>query len=267
MRFTNQEVLDLIEIKDGVLVYRATLPGMRLKAGDPVAVATSNGKPHFLIRGKPYNPKRVVEALAKNDPELLSVYKKHSVRPLDARDMDIHAKLCAGQTYADIGALYGVSRQRIKQIVDKLARAGHPVSSMAVRQESRHLQRAQAIATQYGDNYDAIMQDAELRRYLGRRLTAKRNNALQKGIEFSLTISDLYPLPTVCPVLGIPLKYEGNEGAADDAMSIDRIDPAKGYVQGNIALVSQRANRIKNDATPAELRKIADFYAQFDNNA
>lgn len=266
MRLTNQEVLDLIEIKDGVMVYRATLPGMRLKVGDPVAVVTSNGKPHFLIRGKPYNPKRVVDALTKGDPELLSVYKTQTIRPLDARDMDIHAKLCAGQTYADIGALYGVSRQRIKQIVDKLARSGHPVSSMAVRQESRQAQRAQAITAQYGANYDAIMQDAELRRYLGRRLTAKRNNALQKGIEFSLTISDLYPLPTTCPVLGIPLSYEGNKGASDDAMSIDRIDPSEGYVQGNIVLVSQRANRIKNDATPAELRKIADFYAQFEDN-
>ena len=266
MRLTHQEAFDLIEIRNDVLVYRDTLPGMKIKVGDPVAVVTSNGKPHFLIRGKPYNPKRVLDALAKGDPELLGAYKKHTTRPLDARDMEIHEKLCAGQTYADIGAVYGVSRQRIKQIVDKLARAGHPVSALGVRQESRQLQRTQAITAQYGDNYDAIMQDPELRRYLGRKITTKRNNALQKGIMFDLNISDLYPLPKTCPVLGIPLSYADNKGAADDAMSIDRIDPTKGYVKDNIVLVSQRANRIKNDATPRELRKIADFYSQFDNN-
>jgi hypothetical protein len=267
MRLTNQEVLDLIEVKDGVLIYRSVLPRMKLEVGDPVAVVSYNKKPHYQIRGVAYNPRRVIEALTKNDPELLRTYKTQSIRPLDARDMEIHAKLSAGQTYADIGAEYGVSRQRIKQIVDKLARAGHPVSALSVRQDSKRAQRAQAIAARYGDNYDAIAQDAELRRYLGRKLTIKRNNALQKGIQFALTISDLHPLPKTCPVLGIPLSYEGNEGAADNAMSIDRIDPNKGYVQGNIVLVSQRANRIKNDATPLELRKIADFYAQFDDNA
>lgn len=267
MHLTNQEAFDLIELKDGVLVYRAVLPRMKRKVGDPVAVITYNNKPHYQIRGVAYNPRRVVEALTKGDPELMrSTNKKQSVRPLDTRDMEIHGKLCAGQTYADIGAEYGVSRQRIKQIVDKLARAGYPVSAFAVRQSSRQAQRAKAAEARYGNNYHAITQDADLRRYLGRRLTTKRNNALQRGIPFELTVSDLYPLPKTCPVLGIPLSYEGNEGGADNAMAIDRIDPTKGYVQGNIVMVSQRANRIKNDATPAELRKIADFYAQFEDN-
>ena len=36
--------------------------------------------------------------------------------------------------------------------------------------------------------------------------------------------------------------------------------PNKGYVKGNIIVVSMRANRIKTDATFDEIRKVADFY-------
>ena len=39
--------------------------------------------------------------------------------------------------------------------------------------------------------------------------------------------------------------------------SIDRIDSTKGYEKGNVWVISGRANRIKNDATPEELMRIA----------
>jgi hypothetical protein len=45
-------------------------------------------------------------------------------------------------------------------------------------------------------------------------------------------------------------------------MSIDRIDPSKGYTPDNVWLISQRANRIKNDATPEELKLIAEAVAE-----
>ena len=42
--------------------------------------------------------------------------------------------------------------------------------------------------------------------------------------------------------------------------SFNRIDPIKGYTKNNIVIVSNRANRIKSDATVDEIRKVADFY-------
>lgn len=83
-----------------------------------------------------------------------------------------------------------------------------------------------------------------------------KSRANQKGIEFSISVDDIL-VPDVCPILGIPLKY--NRGIKEDnSYSLDRINPAKGYVKGNIWVISLRANRIKNDSTPQELRLIAD---------
>lgn len=42
-------------------------------------------------------------------------------------------------------------------------------------------------------------------------------------------------------------------------MSLDRIVPSLGYVPGNVAVISHRANRIKSDATADELRAVADW--------
>jgi hypothetical protein len=41
---------------------------------------------------------------------------------------------------------------------------------------------------------------------------------------------------------------------------LDRLIPELGYVKGNIAVVSTRANTLKRDATPEELMKVARFY-------
>lgn len=40
---------------------------------------------------------------------------------------------------------------------------------------------------------------------------------------------------------------------------LDRLDPNKGYVIGNVSWISGRANRIKYNATVEELRAIADW--------
>ena len=54
--------------------------------------------------------------------------------------------------------------------------------------------------------------------------------------------------------LGIELKYLGGEAAP----SLDRIDPLKGYVKGNIQVISTKANTMKNNATQDELVRFAE---------
>ena len=63
-----------------------------------------------------------------------------------------------------------------------------------------------------------------------------------------------------CPVLGVDMEISKLGSKNNDLTpSIDRIDPKKGYVKGNIIVVSMRANRIKTDATVDEIRKVADY--------
>lgn len=90
---------------------------------------------------------------------------------------------------------------------------------------------------------------------------AKRR-AAQKGIEFSLPPQYVKSIVTKnCPVLGTPFHWEYGHGLGYNASSpsLDRIDNSRGYVEGNVAIISRRANSIKNDATPEEIAKILAY--------
>ena len=88
-------------------------------------------------------------------------------------------------------------------------------------------------------------------------LSAARRRALTKGIPFGLRRDDVV-LPEVCPVLGIPLRVN-NRRWQDSSPTLDRIDPKRGYVAGNVRVISARANRIKNDASSDELERVARY--------
>jgi hypothetical protein len=84
-----------------------------------------------------------------------------------------------------------------------------------------------------------------------------RYQAKKKGLPFSLTLSDI-KIPAYCPVLGLPLSFEGHQ---DYSPSVDRIIPRLGYIPKNIIVVSFRANRLKSDGQPWEHFDIHKFYA------
>lgn len=88
-------------------------------------------------------------------------------------------------------------------------------------------------------------------------LTKARKRARTLNIECSICKDDI-KVPTICPALGIKLEVsDGRVG--DSSPSIDRVNPGKGYVPGNIVVISHRANRIKNNATAEELNQIAQW--------
>ena len=84
-----------------------------------------------------------------------------------------------------------------------------------------------------------------------------RRRAKLNGWAFDITPSDIY-IPHVCPVFGFPLQRPPAppNGRPDNLASLDRIDSKQGYVRGNIWVVSWRANRLKNDASVAELEQL-----------
>jgi hypothetical protein len=96
-------------------------------------------------------------------------------------------------------------------------------------------------------------------RPLVRMVQEAKVRAAKKGLPFDLTADDL-SIPETCPVLGIPIGMAYGS-RSENSLSIDRIECAKGYVRGNVMVISWRANRLKSDATVDELQKIAAFYA------
>lgn len=89
-----------------------------------------------------------------------------------------------------------------------------------------------------------------------------RHRAKKAGVPCTIGVDD-FTIPECCPVLGIRLqRAEGQRGGMNYASpSLDRIRPERGYVPGNVVVVSMRANLIKNNASMDELRQIADFYS------
>jgi hypothetical protein len=82
--------------------------------------------------------------------------------------------------------------------------------------------------------------------------------AKQKGVPFGLSEADLDFSIICCPVLGIALRHN-DAPSMPDSYSVDRITPSDGYVPGNVSIISNRANTIKNDAAPNEILAVAIY--------
>jgi len=108
------------------------------------------------------------------------------------------------------------------------------------------------------------------------RYNALRVNANKKNVPFEISKEYLAKLfeeaPNKCPILGIELKVNDySPGAKDNkgdfrnnSYSVDRIVPELGYIEGNLIIVSDLANRIKNSATPDQVLKVGEFFKKLE---
>lgn len=79
-----------------------------------------------------------------------------------------------------------------------------------------------------------------------------KQRAIKYGYEFNIEESDII-IPEICPILEVPIVL-GSKGNYEYTPSLDRIDNSKGYVKGNIQVISKKANSMKNSATIEELK-------------
>ena len=119
----------------------------------------------------------------------------------------------------------------------------------------------------YNENGDAVRD--KIRRYQRKkRIENPRAEMLKKamwranraGVDFTITEKDLH-WPEFCPVLNIRLIYGavGAGRALPNSASLDRLDNSKGYIPGNVFIISNRANCIKRDSTLEELKLIVKY--------
>ena len=93
--------------------------------------------------------------------------------------------------------------------------------------------------------------------------SAKRR-AIKKNLPFGITLEYLRSIAgDCCPIFHTNFKW-GRSGLGrgkfhDNAPQLDRIIPELGYVVGNVAFISHRANRIKDNGTMQEHYDIADW--------
>ncbi|MFZ9725627.1 MAG: hypothetical protein ACO3EH_00340 [Ilumatobacteraceae bacterium] len=131
------------------------------------------------------------------------------------------------------------------------------------REERRRRKHREAVARYAEKNRDKVR--AWSREYRVRKsrdprwemLRGARCRARAARLPFAITIDDI-AIPKRCPVFGTPL-VRGGMWVTPHNPSLDRIVPELGYVPGNIAVISHRANLIKSTGTAKEHRKIADW--------
>ena len=86
-----------------------------------------------------------------------------------------------------------------------------------------------------------------------------KTRAIERGHDFDLDLVDIV-IPDTCPILGIPLVvFKGRSGGQPNSPALDRIDNSKGYVKGNIMVMSHLANMMKSSATEEQLILFANW--------
>lgn len=161
----------------------------------------------------------------------------------------IKVKLQEGATYGTIAEAVGCTKQRVHQLARKWG-----IFPLQVRRELRNIELYKKYKDKWGNK---IHTPEDLYKAQRTKFFARKANSKQTGYEWLINFGDI-EWPTHCPVLGLELDYFA-EYRQENSVSFDRIDPNKGYIKGNVVIMSWRANRIKNDGTAEEHRQIADY--------
>jgi hypothetical protein len=161
--------------------------------------------------------------------------------------------------------LKGDTMLRSKEQNRKYNQADYAKHSEKRKEKAReyyHLNKEKVLVTvhQYRDLNRPLIQEKGREYYRrkpeNRMLNRSRARAKKSGLDFNLTEDDII-IPTHCPLLGIELyTAEGRKSVKDNSASLDRIDSSKGYVKGNVWVISNKANTMKSNATLEEMKTL-----------
>ena len=103
----------------------------------------------------------------------------------------------------------------------------------------------------------AIDKAAYARNHAKSLVALAQKRARRQGIPFDITPEDI-SIPEVCPYFQVPMKRAEKGGNLSFSPSIDRIEPKKGYVKGNVQVISRLANCMKWTSTEEQLISFAE---------
>lgn len=113
--------------------------------------------------------------------------------------------------------------------------------------------------------YRQMQRTDPLRMWIKRVLCSGKIRAKAKGLQFDLTFDYLKSIAvTHCPALGCELIYSSPNGKVWNSASLDRIRPDIGYVCGNVRIISDKANTVRNNATTEEFGRIYNWLLSLD---
>jgi hypothetical protein len=195
---------------------------------------------------------------------------------LRREDPEYAAKTTAYKQRADVKAKHAAlerERRKTKQVkaydreYRKVYRDKNREKTREYHREHQRKRRAALKAAGLPDPYKPTPEKArqyylawEARNPQHTMVERAKSSAKQRGLEFAITTGDLV-WPTHCSILGIELCYDRDKKTPqrDNYPTLDRWDNSKGYVPGNVFVISWRANRMKWHSTVKELEAILRY--------
>jgi hypothetical protein len=106
--------------------------------------------------------------------------------------------------------------------------------------------------------------------YIKKTITQRKNTIVRKCNKQNIPydkkclstdyLVSIFPKDWLCPVFGVKMLWGKNNDF--DSPSLDRFIPCKGYIKNNVSWISERANRVKTDATLQEVLNVAKWMEQ-----
>jgi hypothetical protein len=90
--------------------------------------------------------------------------------------------------------------------------------------------------------------------WIKRTLYYKKYWCKQNGVEFAISAAEIV-LPAICPITLLPFDFASDKRGKPrpQSPSLDRLNPNRGYVTGNVRVISLQANVMKSNVTDPEI--------------
>ncbi len=124
--------------------------------------------------------------------------------------------------------------------------------------------RLQQIKENFRENKDFNRLNHIESRLLGSAKRRIKKSKLELNINLNY-IRSIWPLDNRCPILEEKFVF-GKNVVNDFSATIDRIDNSKGYIKGNIRIIANKANVVKNKASLEELEFMLKNWEEMENN-